>query len=69
MISHETLQIKGHIFSAKFIFVYNYIMYNNANNAYNLYIYNLPGEILKINDFSSAMKVFLVLTKLEGCLA
>ena len=57
------------MFSAKFIFAYNYIMYNNANNVYNLYIYNLPREILKINDFSSAMKVFIVLTKLEGYLA
>lgn len=46
-------------------------MYNNANNVYNLYIYisNLTREILKINDFSSAMKVFIVLTKLEGYLA
>lgn len=44
-------------------------MYNNANNVYNLYIYNLPREILKINDFSSAMKVFIVLTKLAGYLA
>ena len=61
------------MFSAKFIFAYNYIMYNNANNVYNLYIYtyisNLTREILKINDFSSAMKVFIVLTKLEGYLA
>ena len=31
--------------------------------------FNLTREILKINDFNSAMKVFVVLTKLEGYLA